>query len=449
MQYIPNANLVREMLERMGLKDLKELFSDIPKKVLVDSLRLPEGLSEYEVEREAIERLSSDSSSPSTPVFLGAGVYHHHVPPVVDFVASRAEFLTSYTPYQPEISQGSLQAMFEYQSMMAALTGMDVVNSSMYDGSTALGEALLMARRITGKSLFLIPRALCWEKRSVAENYTRWQGIGLKEVPFLREEGTLDLDALSEMLNDDVGGLYVESPNFFGLYEESLPDLKEIIGERRVLIVGTDPLSLAIQEPPGSFGADIVIGEGQRFGLPPNYGGPLLGIFATRREHVRKMPGRLIGMSRDSRGERAFTITLQTREQHIRRARATSNICTNEALAAITAAAYMAALGGRGLRELAHQVASRARWLSERISEVEGYTAPAMGRYFFGEFTVRVEGDAAEVLRRTWEKHRVVAGLPLGEGFPELKDIFLISTTEIHTREDYRLLLEALREVMS
>ncbi|MCD6110483.1 MAG: aminomethyl-transferring glycine dehydrogenase subunit GcvPA [Thermoplasmata archaeon] len=444
MHYIPNANLVREMLESMGFEEVEELFSDIPEKVLVDSLNLPEGLSEYEVEREALRRLSRDSFNPSTPIFLGAGIYHHYVPPVVDFVTSRVEFLTSYTPYQPEISQGSLQAMFEYQSMMASLTGMEVVNSSMYDGSTALGEALLMAKRITGRGLFLLPEALFWEKRSVAENYARWQGIELKGVPYLEGEGTLDLDALQEMLTEDVGGLYVESPNFFGVFEESLPELKEILGERRVLIVGADPLSLAIQEPPGSFGADIVIGEGQRLGLPPNYGGPLLGVFATRKRHVRKMPGRLIGVTVDSKGGRAFTMTLQTREQHIRRARATSNICSNEALAAITAAAYMAALGSRGLKELALQVASRARWLAERIDALPGFTAPKMGRYFFGEFTVGAPADARGVLRRAWERDGVVAGLPLGDHFPPLKDTFLISTTEVHTEEDYRRLLKAL-----
>ncbi|MCD6383953.1 MAG: aminomethyl-transferring glycine dehydrogenase subunit GcvPA [Thermoplasmata archaeon] len=448
VHYIPNTNLIKEMLKEMNLQGVEELFSDIPKEVLIDSLNLPAGLSEYEVERESLQKLSADSYSPCTPQFLGAGLYHHVVPPVVDFVASRVEFLTSYTPYQPEASQGSLQAMFEYQSMMASLTGMEVVNSSMYDGSTALGEALLMAKRVTGRRTFLLPEALFWEKRSVAENYTRWQGIELKTVPYRRGDGTLDLEGLAEMMSDDVGGLYVESPNFFGVYEESLPELKEILGEKRVLIVGVNPISLAIQEPPGTFGADIVIGEGQPLGLPVNYGGPLLGIFATRKRYIRKMPGRIIGMTRDAKGNPAFTMTLQTREQHIRRARATSNICSNEALAAITAAAYMATLGERGLKDLAVQIASRARWLAERIDSLKGFSAPRMGRYFFNEFTVRVNGNAEEIVRRLWRDWGVMAGVPLGGWFPELKDTFLIATTEVHSVEDYERLLKALQEVV-
>jgi len=436
---------VAEMLRALGLGSVDDLFADIPAAVRLARLDLPDGLSEQDVVARVTSILSANRTMEEMPAFLGGGVYDHFVPASVRAITSRAEFYTSYTPYQPEVSQGILQALWEYQSLICELTGMDAANTSMYDASTALGEAARMAARIHGGRVFLVPRALRWNRRSVLENYARGAGLEVREVDYDRRTGTLDLTKLKEALAPDVCGVYVESPNFFGRFEEDLQEIRDLAREA-VLVVGVNPLALAVIRPPGDFGADIVIGEGQALGSAVNFGGPLLGIFACRQEHVRKMPGRVIGLTKDVRGHRAFCMTLQTREQHIRREKAMSNICTNESLLAIAGAAYMAILGSNGLRRVAAENLRKAKQLMDGIARIKGFTAPLFPGPHFNEFTVRYE-KGYEVVHRALLARGIHGGLRLTRQLPELRDAALFATTERHTEEDHRRLLEALEAV--
>lgn len=431
-----------EMLRALGLRSIDDLFADLPAAVRTDGLDLPAGLSEQDVVRRLTTILSANRSMDDMPAFLGGGLYDHFIPAAVRAVASRAEFATSYTPYQPELSQGILQALWEYQSLVCELTGMDAANTSMYDASTALGEAALMARRIHGGKVFLIPRAIRWNRRSVLQNYVLGGGVEVRDVDYDRGTGMLDLGRLREALSPDVCGLYVENPNFFGRFEEQLEDIRGLATDA-VLVVGVNPIAQAVVRPAGEMGADIVIGEGQALGNPVNFGGPLLGIFACRQEHVRKMPGRVIGLTRDAKGRRAFCMTLQTREQHIRREKAMSNICTNESLLAVASAAYMAVLGANGLRSLAAENIRRAKDLASRIDAIRGYAAPVFRGAHFNEFTVRAKGPYERVRRGLLERG-IQGGIALKRYLPELVDVALFATTERHTPEDYDRLVTAL-----
>src|SRR3989475_5766282 len=359
------------MLRAMGLRSMDELFADIPSEVRTKGLDLPMGLPEQEVVRHVTSLLRKNRSAETMPSFLGAGLYDHFVPASVRAIASRSEFYTSYTPYQAELSQGILQTLWEYQSFICELAGMDAANTSMYDGSTALGEAALMAHRITGKREIVVPRALHWEKGDVLRSYTVGPGLKIVPVDYDSETGTVDLDDLRMAVGEDTAAVYVENPNFFGRFQEDLADIRSIAPS--LLIVGANPLALAVTKAPGDLGADIVIGEGQPLGNSVNYGGPLVGIFACREEHVRKMPGRVIGLTRDVERRRAFCMTLQTREQHIRRERAMSNICTIETLMAVISAAHIAVLGARGLRRLALENMRRAKRLAERVDPLADF----------------------------------------------------------------------------
>ncbi len=432
------------MLRAIGLRSIDDLFADIPASVRTDGIDIPRGLSEQEVVRHVTSLLRKNRSAETMPTFLGAGLYDHFVPASVRAIASRAEFYTAYTPYQAELSQGILQTLWEYQSFVCELTGMDAANTSMYDGSTALGEAALMAHRITGKKEIVIPRALHWEKRKVLESYTVGPGLDVVEVPFDPEAGTMDLAALKKAVGDDTAAVYVENPNFFGRFQEDLADIRSIAPS--VLIVGANPLALAVTTAPGDLGADIVIGEGQPLGNAVNYGGPLVGIFSCREEHVRKMPGRVIGLTRDAEDRRAFCMTLQTREQHIRRERAMSNICTNETLMAVSSAAYVGVLGANGLRRLALENIRRAKQLAERIDPLENFEAPLFPGGHFNEFVVRCEVPYARV-HKALLAAGVHGGLPLTSRFPELGEAALFATTEVHTEADYERLLEAMERV--
>ncbi len=432
------------MLRAIGLRSIDDLFADIPASVRTDGIDIPGGLSEQEVVRHVTSLLRKNRSAETMPTFLGAGLYDHFVPASVRAIASRAEFYTAYTPYQAELSQGILQTLWEYQSFVCELTGMDAANTSMYDGSTALGEAALMAHRITGKKEIVIPRALHWEKRKVLESYTVGPGLDVVEVPFDPEAGTMDLAALKKAVGDDTAAVYVENPNFFGRFQEDLADIRSIAPS--VLIVGANPLALAVTTAPGDLGADIVIGEGQPLGNAVNYGGPLVGIFSCREEHVRKMPGRVIGLTRDAEDRRAFCMTLQTREQHIRRERAMSNICTNETLMAVSSAAYVGVLGANGLRRLALENIRRAKQLAERIDPLENFEAPLFPGGHFNEFVVRCEVPYARV-HKALLAAGVHGGLPLTSRFPELGEAALFATTEVHTEADYERLLEAMERV--
>ncbi|MEW5747335.1 MAG: aminomethyl-transferring glycine dehydrogenase subunit GcvPA [Candidatus Thermoplasmatota archaeon] len=434
-----------EMLQEMGLRSVEDLFVDIPKEVRTGGLRLPKGMSELELRRELEAVLSANRTADSHPCFLGAGIYDHFIPAAARAIAGRSEFVTSYTPYQPEISQGMLQGLFEYQSYMAELTAMDVVNSSMYDASTALGEAVLMAGRINGGKRFLVSRAVSPEKVQVARLYATGAGIELVEVGYDRATGGVDLADLASKLGPDVSGFYFETPNFFGALEGRWKEVREALGQK-VMVVGVNPMALALLKPPGEMGADIVIGEAQVFGAPMSLGGPTVGVFACRSEHVRKMPGRIIGMTADLDGRTAFCMTLQTREQHIRRSKATSNICSNEALLALGAAAYLAVVGRSGLREVASQNVRNMRELSSRIAKIPGFRAPHFASPHFNEFVVTSDMSAEKVDAALLSKG-VQGGLVLTKHFPELGNASLCATTEMHTRRHHDMLVEALEGI--
>ena len=435
-----------ELMKEIGIEDIESLFSDIPEKARIQGLDLPEELDEWELKRRMEEILSMNRPVLS---FLGGGVYHHHIPAAVNAIISRGEFFSSYTPYQPEASQGMLQAIFEYQSEICELTGMEVSNASLYDGATALGEAALMSARVTRKSEFIIPEAISPEKKEVLQNYVKGAGMALKEVPFDRESGETLLDPLKEMLGPDTAGVYIESPNYFGVIEESLLEVQSILPKKTLLVVGINPISLGVLEAPGNYGADVVIGEGQPLGLPMNLGGPHVGIFASRKKYARKMPGRIIGLTRDSEGNRAFAMTLMTREQHIKREKATSNICTNQALCALAAGVYLALIGRSGLRKIALLNLRNSHNLAERLNNISGLAAPLFSGPFFNEFTVRIEGMKADGLREELVEEGIEPGIPLGTRFQGMDDVLLTCSTEVHTPDDHDRLVSAMERVVN
>lgn len=431
-----------EMLRFLGLAEVDQLFEDIPSELRTNGLHLPSGLDEATTVGRIHSILERNDSCANMLNFLGAGCYDMFVPAVVDAILSRSEFYTSYTPYQAEISQGLLQALFEYQSLICELTGMDAANSSMYDSSTALGEAALMCYRITRKREFVIPRALHPDRKAVLRNYLKGPGLVMREVDYDRSKGTLDLDMLSDLVGEETGGIYLENPNFFGLLEEGALETKQLY-PGTLLVVGANPLALGVLKAPGDYGADIVIGEGQCLGSWMNLGGPSLGLFACRKEYVRKMPGRVIGLTRDAGDRRAFCMTLQTREQHIRRERAMSNICTNEALLAIGAAVYIAQKGGRGLKELGTSLIQKARDLMLRIDRLDNFQAPIFPGYYFNEFPVNTTFSYEKVHRHLLGMG-IHGGLELSSIFQELGSSTLLSVTDRHTPEDFDRLVAAL-----
>ncbi len=440
---LPNLNLEEEMLKEIGVEKISDLFSDIPEEVR-EPPQLWEGKYEPEIFREVYEAAKRNSSALDMPIFLGGGARIHYVPSAVLEVISRSEFYSSYTPYQPEVSQGVLQALFEYQSLMAELTGMEVVNCSMYDAATALGEAARMAYRLKKGEEVLIPEHISWEKKSVLKNYLWGLGVKIKEVKYDRSAGTLDVEDLKEKISEKTFAVYVEYPNFFGILSEKVKETSEIAKEKgKILIVGIDPIALGAIKPPSEFDADIVIGEGAYLGNPVGFGGPSLGIFATRKKYLMKTPGRLIGMGKDVEGKRAFLMILQAREQHIRRHRATSNICTNEALCAIASAVYMSLLGKNGMRKLAKLNIYLGQKLAKMINSLEGFRAPYFPGFHFNEFVVYSEEDPYEVHERLLSRG-VHGGLILKPHFPDLDHHALYATTEMHTEADYRRLILAL-----
>jgi glycine dehydrogenase subunit 1 len=442
---MPLSECSLEMLRSLGVKSVEDLFADIPKQVRTDGLKIPDGMLEIDLRRALEEMMAVNKPSTSVPSFLGAGIYDHFIPAAVRTIVSRSEFITSYTPYQPEISQGMLQSLFEYQSFMTELTGMDVVNSSMYDASTALGEAVLMAHRLSGGARFLISRAISPEKRQVARLYAKGADVELVEVGYDPETGLVDLSDLKSKMGEKVSGFCFDTPNFFGAIETQFEEIRRIVGSK-TLVVGVNPMALALLKPPGEMGADIVIGDAQVFGTPMSLGGPTIGVFGCKLEHVRKMPGRLIGMTTDIDGDTAFCMTLQTREQHIRRSKATSNICTNEALLALAAAAYLSVMGKSGLREVAGRNVANMRALSGRISKLKGFSSPRFKSAHFNEFVVSSEIDSRKIHAELL-KHGIHGGLVLDPMFPELRHSTLYCTTETHSKADHDKLVAALEEI--
>ncbi|WP_456423310.1 aminomethyl-transferring glycine dehydrogenase subunit GcvPA [Thermococcus sp.] len=443
--YLPNLAQRDEMLREIGFNSIDELFSDVPAG-MVKEFELPEGKSEYEVFLELNEILSKNRTVLEMPSFLGAGTYFHYVPAHVKYLIERSEFLTAYTPYQPEISQGMLQALFEYQSMMAELYGLPVVNSSMYDWGTAIAEAALMTVRLhRGKrKRFVVPKALSPEKKAVIETYTRGASLEIVEVPW-DEEGKLDLEKLKEAVKDSAG-VYVEMVNFFGLVEENVREIGEIAHEAGAyFVIGADPTMLGIFEAPGELGADIAVGEASYLGSPMNFGGPRAGVFAVRddKKLIRQMPGRIIGMTKDADGKRAFVMTLQTREQHIRRAKATSNICSNEALVAVASAIHLASLGPKGLAELGEVILKNTAYLKKKLSEV--VEIPFEGLYF-KDVPARFEKPYSEVHEALLERG-IHGGYYIGKHFSELGETALFAATETTRKEWVDALIKALKEV--
>ena len=456
-QYIPNdtSEIRRKLMKEIGINHVDELFSDIDEEIrLKGSMNLPGPLSELEVKRETERILKKNRTIKDLDSFLGAGVWPHYVPAVVDYVASRGEFLTSYTPYQSEISQGLLQALFEYQSMICELLDMDVANCSMYDWASSLGEAARMTARVTQRDKFLVPHYISQDRLMVLKSYAEPAGIKILEFSQNIKDGQIDLEDLKKKISKDVAGVYIENPSYLGFLIESPEAIAEITHEAGGLfVVGVDPISLGILRPPGDYGADIVIGEGQPLGNYMNGGGSLLGIFACRDEVrlIRQMPGRIIGITTTLDGkDKAFCMVLQTREQHIRRHKATSNICTNEALCALRAAVYMALLGPKGFQELGEIILSKTYYSIMRLSEIEGVRVPFFKAYHFKEFTVNLDGTSKSVqeVNRELLERGIIGGRQLSHEFPELKQTSLYCVTEMHTTRDIDRLHDSLKEIL-
>ena len=444
MKFIPNSPIKDDMLNEIGLHTIDELFSDIPKKICVKKLNLSDGISQQEVEKRLRKLGNKNKSFSEMPSFLGGGIKPHYIPAAVKSILSRSEFYTSYTPYQPEASQGFLQAMFEYQSMIAEITGMDVANASLYDGATALGEAVLMCSRIKKRRTFVIPKNISPDKKCILKNYTKGAGITIKEIAYDKKTGKINLEGIKKKIDDDTAGVYIENPNFFGVFEDDVEEISSIITEKQSLfVVGVDPISLGIIKSPGDYNADIVIGEGRNLGNPMDFGGSSLGIFSCKHDFIRQIPGRIIGITKDRSDKRAFCMTMQTREQHIRRGRATSNICTNEGLNALAATVFLSLLGGNGLEKLSKINFEKGQHLAKKIDSINGFEKKFNGVHF-NEFIIQCSD--AKTLNKKLLKHGIQGGFILDEIFPELKNCMLFGVTEMHTEKDIEQLISVLKE---
>ena len=414
------------MLDAIGANSLNDLFSYLPPEVRLNRpLDIAPGKSEYEIVDYFRARGAENANGYAC--FLGAGAYNHYRPVLVDAVVSRGEFLTSYTPYQAEIAQGTLTTIFEFQTMICQLTGMEVANASMYDGSSAVPEAAMMAMRITGRERILVSRTVHPEYREVLNTYAQHQGMPIVEFGYDRQTGNLDLDDLESKLNAGTAAVIMQSPNFFGIVED-VKRVAEVVHKRGALLifVFTEAVSLGLLEPPSD--ADIVAGELQSFAIPPSYCGPYAGIIACKEKFIRQIPGRLVGETKDTNGNRAFCLTLSTREQHIRREKATSNICTNQALIALMATVFMTVYGKEGLRELAAQNLSKAHYLAKQVPQ--RFSGP-----FFNEFVAKTNGHSADQINQKLLEMRIIGGLSLKRFYPELDDAMLLCATEMCRRE--------------
>jgi glycine dehydrogenase subunit 1 len=434
MRYIPNTPAQqKEMLGLIGVSSVEDLLVRIPTKArLSRPLNLPRALAEVDLVR-LLRRMSGENAGADDyACFLGAGSYDHAIPSPINHLISRGEFFTAYTPYQPEASQGTLRSIFEYQSMMAELTGMDVANASIYDGASSLAEAVLMAHSVTGRDAIALSRGVNPLYRQVVETYGEGPGLKLKSVAL--GDGATDLDALRKVVTSGTAAVVVQHPNFFGCLEDVKAAGEIAHAAGALLIVVADPVNLGLLTPPGALGADIVVGEGQGLGVPMSYGGPNLGVFAAKQELVRRMPGRLVGATVDLDGQRGFVLTLQTREQHIRREKATSNICTNVALCALMATIYVAIMGKRGLRKVGELSVAKAHYAAKTFAAIPGvrlrYGAP-----FFKEFTLELPKSPERVVKRLM-KDKILAGVPLKALDRQHKDCLLVAVTEKRTKDE-------------
>ncbi|MEM0286909.1 MAG: aminomethyl-transferring glycine dehydrogenase subunit GcvPA [Nitrososphaerota archaeon] len=451
---LPNELKVEDMMKILGINKIESLYEDVPQQSLLKELpKIPGPFSQMEIERLTKNVLKNVSVHPDSPCFLGGGIWPHYIPPAVDAISSRSEFYTSYTPYQPEVSQGILQALFEYQSMICDLTHMDAANASMYDWATAAAEAARMAIRVTKRKDLLVAMNAGYERRRVIQTYLEPIASRILQIPYDKRTGRIDMKEADRLIKSaDVAAVYVEQPNFFGAIETSIKEISELVHSRAgLLIVGVEPTSLGLLKPPGDYGADIVVGEGQPLGIPMNYGGPSLGIFAVKGDisFIRQMPGRIIGITTEKKSERkGYVMVLQSREQHIRREKATSNICTNQALMAVRAAAYMALLGPLGFRRLSQVITSNSHYTAKLIRETKEYEAPYFESEFYSDFTIlpTTKKTRGRALYEYLTKRGVNAALPLDWFYEELKDVSMISVTEVHLKEDVNRLLNCLVE---
>lgn len=450
MSFIPHTDAERSaMLDAIGVASLQDLFADIPEKWRSPAFDLPAPVSELEIEAELEALAERNEAEHRRKCFLGAGTYRHYRPAVVGEVLRRNEFYTSYTPYQPEVSQGMLQAMFEYQSMICRLTGMDVSNASHYEGATALAEAVLLALSATGRAAgrVILPGSVHPQYREVVKTYlkgTRAQVAGED----LRAGGLL---ALEPLIDGDTAAVVVQQPNFFGRFEDVVGLADKAHDAGALLIVVADPISLGLFRPPADYGADVVVADGQPLGLPLSFGGPHLGIIATRSAHIRRLVGRLVGETADGQGRRGYVLTLAAREQHIRRAKATSNICTNAALTALGAAAYLAVMGKSGLRKVAELCFHKSHYAAREIARLPGVEVnpQAPDAAFFKEFVVGLPKPVAVVNDMLAERHGIIGGCDLGQFYPDLADHMLLAVTEMNTRGDIDHLVAGLGEAIS
>jgi glycine dehydrogenase subunit 1 len=446
MSYTPHTEADKKrMLDAIGLRGIEDLFRHIPQSLRSTAkINLPEGVSELTVRQQLAALAAKNAAANEWDLYLGGGIYHHFIPSAVDAIISRSEFSTSYTPYQPEVSQGTLQVLFEYQTLLCQLTGMEVSNAGVYDGASAAAEAVLMARRIqpSMRRRVLISRALHPQYRAVVATYLRnLTDLSLEEIPF-DPSGVTDIDQLARQLNERTMCVLVGYPNFFGV-TENLASLRELCDRAgaQLITATTEPLAFGLLKPPGAFGVDIAVGEGQSLGVPMTLGGPGFGFFATQRKFMRNLPGRLVGETVDSEGNRGYVLTLATREQHIRREKATSNICTSQTLCTTAAAVYMAFLGRTGMRRLAEVNVARAHLAYERLlacAKLEScFTAP-----FFNEFVVR--GKQLDDIMRRCSEQRIIPGISMARWYPELADGLLVCVTEMNDREGIDRLVRAI-----
>ena len=445
MSYIPHTELDRKkMLEACGVQNLDDLFDIIPNKYRFPELNMPGPLSELEVLKELQELSESNAEATHYPCFLGAGAYHHYIPSLVNHMLLRGEYLTAYTPYQAEISQGTLQTMFEFQSMICALTGMEVANSSHYDGATSTAEAIIMAlNHFRGKrTKVIISPTVHPHYRQVVNTYT--QGMGLTIVSGDSLEA--DMDDLITLLDDQTAIYIIQNPNFLGELEDLQGVENAVKDVGALLCVIANPISLGMIKPPGEYGADVVVGEGQPLGIPMSYGGPYLGFFATREKYVRKMSGRLVGETIDVKGKRGYVLTLTPREQHIRRDKASSNICTNQGLMVTAAAVYLSVLGKQGLRQVSELCYHKAHYAAKKIDEIPDFSV-CKKQPFFHEFAVHCKKPIVEINKTLFDDYGLIGGYDLGQDYPHLKDHMLLAFTEMISADDIECLTDALGDI--
>ncbi len=442
-RYLPMTETdKKEMLEKIGASSIDELFSDIPEAVrFKGEYNIKPAKPETALLKELTKLAGKNADLRSNSSFLGAGVYDHYMPVIVDHVISRSEFYTAYTPYQPEISQGELQAIFEFQTMICELTGMDVANSSMYDGGTALAEAAMLSAGQTRRKKILISEAVHPESKDVVRSYAKGQYIEVVEIP--HKDGITDMDVLKEQMDSDTAAVIVQYPNFFGRIEP-LKELEEVIhAQKSMFVVSSNPLSLGALTPPGKFGADIVAGDAQPFGIPTAFGGPHCGYFAVTSKLMRKVPGRLVGQTIDEEGRRGFVLTLQAREQHIRRDKATSNICSNQALNALAASVAMTALGKKGVRDIAVQNMQKARYARDQFKKA-GFELAFEGP-IFNEFVVKLNAPVKEINKSLLDKE-IIGGYDLGRSYRSLENHMLVAVTELRTKEEIDTFVKELED---